>query len=90
MSVWGWCFIIINIVVCVGCLWSTTWNYNAMGEREKWTSASNWIWVWQLLGVTLVLLLRLSVWHLIWWFIVGYPVCILVGKVLVRLGLYHP
>lgn len=52
-------------------------------------SPSNCIWIWQLLGVGLVVWLHFSPWHLIWWFLVGYPVCILVGKVLMWFG-YNP
>jgi hypothetical protein len=29
-------------------------------------------WFWQLLGVVLVILLHVSAWHLLWWFIAGY------------------
>jgi phosphatidylserine synthase len=90
MSVWGWSFVVLNIVVCVGCLWSTTWNYNALGERERWNNPGNWIWAWQLLGVVLVVSLKVSAWHLIWWYIVGYIVCGLLGKLLWRWGLYNP
>lgn len=74
MSMLGWCFIALNIVICVGCVWSTTRSCNAFGERRKWNSGPKFIWVWQLLGVLLVVSLRFSPWHLVWWFIVGYPV----------------
>ena len=89
MSVWGWAFVVLNIVVCVGCLWSTRWNRNALNDRERWSSPANWIWTWQLAGVGLVVWLHFGPWHLIWWFIVGYPACITVGKILMRFG-YNP
>lgn len=89
MSLLGWAFVTVNIVVCVGCLWSTKWNYNAFGDRERWGSPANWIWPWQLLGTGLVAWLHFSPWHLIWWFLVGYPVCYILGKILMRFG-YNP
>ena len=74
MRALGWCFIALNVVICVACVWGTTRSREAFGERRKWNSGPNWIWLWQLLGVGLVVCLRLSPWHLVWWFIVGYPV----------------
>lgn len=71
MRVLNWCFIALNIVICVGCLWRARWGSHVFGKREKWTSSSNWIWVWQLVGVVLVVSLKFNPWHLIWWFIVG-------------------
>jgi hypothetical protein len=90
MSVWGWAFVVLNFVVCVGCLWSTKWSYNAHGDREQWGSPANWIFIWQLVGVGLVVGLNFSPWHLIWWFVVGIPVSITIGKVLMRFGYYNP
>ena len=60
MGVLGWIFIVLNLVVSVGCIWSTKWNYNAFGHRELWGSWGNWIWIWQLVGVGLVVLLHLT------------------------------
>jgi FkbM family methyltransferase len=74
MGVLNWCFIALNVVVCIACLWSGLRNRNALGKREKLTSPSNWIWTWQLVGVLLVVLLKFSPWHLIWWFIIGTSV----------------
>jgi FkbM family methyltransferase len=65
MSVLNWCFIALNVMVCLGCL------LHAFSKREKWSSPSNWIWVWQLVGVVLVVSLKFNPWHLIWWYIVG-------------------
>jgi ABC-type spermidine/putrescine transport system permease subunit I len=89
VSVWGWLFVTLNVVICVGCLWSTRWNRNALGDREKWGSPSNWIWIWQLIGVALVISLRVGAWHLIWWFVLGYPVCYMFGRFLMLFG-YDP
>jgi hypothetical protein len=89
VSVWGWLFVSLNVVICVGCLWSTKWNRNALGDREKWGSPSNWIWIWQLIGVALVISLRVGAWHLIWWFVLGYPVCYMFGRFLMLFG-YDP
>jgi len=82
MSILRWSFVILNVVVCLGCLWSTKWSYNGFGERQKWTDPSNWIWVWQLVGVCLVLYFKLSPWHLLWWFVIGYPMCVFFGRIL--------
>jgi FkbM family methyltransferase len=71
MRALNWCFIALNIVICVCCLWSRRRNRNALGKREKLTGPSNWIWTWQLLGVLLVVSLKFNPWHLIWWFIIG-------------------
>ncbi len=71
MRVLNWCFIALNVVICVACLWSRQQNRNGLGNREQLTSPSNWIWVWQLVGVVLVVSLKFNPWHLIWWFIVG-------------------
>ncbi len=60
MRVLNWCFIALNIVICVACLWSRQQNRNVLGEREKLTSPSNWIWVWQLVGVVLVVSLKFN------------------------------
>jgi hypothetical protein len=40
-------------------------------QLHRRTSPSIWIWVRQLVGVVLVVLLKFNPWHLIWWFIVG-------------------
>jgi hypothetical protein len=41
--------------------------------------------------VVLVISLKVSAWHLIWWYIAGYVICIpLLGKLLWWLGLYNP
>jgi FkbM family methyltransferase len=71
MRVLNWCFIALNVVICVACLWSRQQNRNGLGNREQLTSPSNWIWVWQLVGVVLVVSLKSNPGHLIWWFIVG-------------------
>jgi FkbM family methyltransferase len=71
MRVLNWCFIALNVLICVSCLWARRRHLSASGKREKLTSSSNWIWLWQLLGVLLVVALKLNPWHLLWWFVLG-------------------
>src|ERR1039458_10870105 len=81
MRALNWCFIALNIVISVGCLWSRRRNRNALGKREKLTGPSNWIFTWQLLGVVLVVSLKLNPWHLIWWFLIGNSVRRIIRRV---------
>ena len=89
MTTLGWAFVILNVVVSVAYLWKASKSYNAFGRREL-GAPSAWLWIWQLLGVVLVISLGLSPWHLIWWFFpVGWIACYIVGRLLMRLG-YNP
>jgi hypothetical protein len=45
-------------------------------------------WLWQLLGVCLVFSLRVSAWHLVWWFMGGYLLTMSVTDVIIGKGLY--
>jgi hypothetical protein len=38
MRVLNWCFIALNIVICVGCLFRGRWVSRARGRPEKWSS----------------------------------------------------
>jgi hypothetical protein len=79
-----WSFIILNVVYC---LMSVKWSrQTTLTEFGKLASAS--IWVWQLIGVGLVVLNNFSAWHLLWWFCVGYALMITVVKIMSRFGYY--
>ena len=82
MRMLNWYFIALNIVICVACLCRARWGSHEFGKREKWTSSSNWIWVWQLVGIVLVVSLKFNPWHLIWWFIIGPSVRRIIKRVL--------
>lgn len=89
MSVLGWMFVGLNILVSLAYLWSASKSYNANGRREL-GAPSAWVYIWQLLGVILVISFGWSPWHLIWWYFpVGWIVAFLVGKIAIRLG-YDP
>jgi hypothetical protein len=66
-------------------LFDASRKYNVHGKRELGTIGS-WLYVWQLLGVGLVIWRGISAWHLVWWFAAGFVLCFLVGKILMRLG----
>jgi hypothetical protein len=79
-----WAFIALNVVYCV---MSVVWScQTSLSEFGKLASAS--IWVWQLVGVGLVVWYGFSVWHLFWWFFVGYALMLAVVKIMSRFG-YH-
>jgi FkbM family methyltransferase len=87
MRLLGWCFIGLNIGICVSCVWYNTRTHTSSGKRQRWNSSQNWMWVWQLLGVLLALSLRLSPWHLAWWFVLGFLVHPIVRKLRGMYGL---
>jgi hypothetical protein len=63
-----WAFIFANVAYC---LMSLFWNSRTSLSRfGKIAGAA--VWLWQLVGVTIVVGLCFSAWHLIWWFILGY------------------
>ena len=85
MKIIGWIFLVLNIIVSVGCLWSSASSYNRLGDRELNTPGV-WIWIWQLIGVAISLLLHFSPWHLFWWFPAGCIIIIVTVKSANRLG----
>ena len=77
-----WAFIVLNVVYSVmSVIWS---RQTSLSEFGKLASAS--IWVWQLVGVGLVVWYGLSTWHLFWWFIVGYALMLAVVRIMSRFG----
>ena len=46
------------------------------------------IWIWQLVGVALVVLLKVSAGHLVWWFILGYLLVMWGVQLMTRRGYY--
>ena len=89
MSLLDQIFVILNVLVSALYLWQASRSYNANGRREL-GAPSAWVYIWQLLGVGLVIYFRWSPWHLIWWFFpVGWIVAFMVGKIAIRLG-YDP
>lgn len=69
MTYLAWAFLALNAVMAaIGIYYGL--KLSALGA----TYARNptwWMFVWQAIGVVLVLLLRWSPWHLLWWLFVG-------------------
>jgi hypothetical protein len=79
-----WAFIVFNVAYSVmSVIWS---RQTSLSEFGKLASAS--IWVWQLVGVGLVIWYDLSAWHLLWWFMVGYVLMLAVVKIMSRFDYY--
>jgi hypothetical protein len=77
-----WAFIVLNVGYCaMAVIWS---RQTSLSEFGKLASAS--IWVWQLIGVGLVVYYGFSAWHLLWWFPVGYVLMLLGVKIMSRFG----
>lgn len=77
-----WAFIVLNVVYCVAAVtWSRHTQFNRFG---KLASAS--VWIWQLIGVGLVVWYGFSAWHLLWWFFVGYALMIMIVRIMSRMG----
>ncbi len=73
-----WIFIFINLAYCVIALtWERQSQFNRLGKV-----AGSSIWIWQLIGVGIVVKYGFSAWHLIWWFIVGLLLVMRVVRVL--------
>lgn len=85
MSTIGWIFLALNAVVSVWSIWVNVHTYNRHGVSMIKTPVG-WIWIWQLLGVLLVLFFNLSPWHLIWWLGMGFMVNYYIGRVIMRAG----
>jgi hypothetical protein len=79
-----WAFIVLNVGYCImSVIWS---RQTTLSEFGKLASAAPW--VWQLIGVALVVFYGFSSWNLLWWFIVGYALMMSVVRVMSRFG-YH-
>jgi hypothetical protein len=77
-----WAFIVVNLIYCLmAVIWSRSTSFNRFG---KLTSASPYLW--QLIGVGLVVLYGFSAWHLLWWFAVGYMLMLTVVSIMSRMG----
>ena len=83
MSTFGWIFLVLNVVISLWSIWVNMHTRNGSGVLHVKTPVG-WLWIWQLLGVPLVLVFNLSPWHLIWWFLVGFVVTIAIGKIGIR------
>jgi hypothetical protein len=87
-----WIFLTCNILGCVAVLVSPERGRSMISRlilpspgAEGILDSCGWVYVWQLFGVGLVILLHTSVWHLIWWFLVGWIVAVSIGKLLLRM-----
>jgi hypothetical protein len=77
-----WAFITLNVIYCVlAVFWSRNIQFNRFG---KLMSAS--VYLWQLIGVGLVVWFGLSAWHLLWWFLAGYALMLTVVRIASRNG----
>ncbi|HMH11980.1 MAG TPA: hypothetical protein VK578_02620 [Edaphobacter sp.] len=79
-----WAFIAANVVLSLLCLhWSSRNPSTTFGKI-----AGVAIWMWQLVGVTLVVFFKLTAWHLVWWFILGYLLVMRSVQIMTRMGYY--
>lgn len=85
MKYLGWGFWLLNALVSVSMIYQSSKSYNVNGVRELATPAA-WIWIWQAIGVGLVLFLELSPWYLLVWFPFGIIVCAIMGRILYLAG----
>ena len=77
-----WAFIVVNVIYCVmAVIWSRGTPFNSFG---KLASASPYLW--QLIGVGLVMFYGFSAWHLLWWFAVGYMLMLMGVRIMSRMG----
>jgi hypothetical protein len=77
-----WAFITLNVAYCVlAVFWSRNTPFDSFG---KLMGAS--VYLWQLIGVGLVVSFGLSTWHLLWWFPVGYAPMLTVVRIASRKG----
>jgi hypothetical protein len=83
MMLWiRWAFLCANGVYCVLAL---KWSFETAGTRfGKLTVASPW--VWQLVGLAIVIRYHFSAWHLLWWFCMGYMVMLTAVRIGSRFG----
>ena len=78
-----WAFIVLNVVYCASAAiyWSSYTRYNRL---SRLASASPYLW--QLLGVGLVINFEFGAWHLIWWFILGYVLTMMFVRIMTKIG----
>lgn len=78
-----WAFIILNVIYSVKAVgWSLT--HTRLNSYGKLASAS--IWIWQLLGVAIVVWYGFSAWNLLWWVVVGYVLGGQLARIMDRMG----
>ena len=79
-----WSFIAANVVCSLLGLY---WTYrNSLSTLGKIAGAA--IWIWLLVGVALVVFLKVTAWHLVWWFILGYLLVMRGVQIKTRMGYY--
>jgi hypothetical protein len=77
-----WAFITLNVVYCaLAVIWSRDTPLNKFGKL-----ASALPYLWQLIGVALVVRYGFSAWHLLWWFAVGYALMLMGVRIMARMG----
>jgi hypothetical protein len=79
-----WAFIAANVVYSLLCLYRN--SRTSLSRFGKIAGAA--IWIWHLVGVALVVLLRVSAWHLVWWFLLGYLLVMWGVRIMTRMGYY--
>ncbi|MFI5115962.1 MAG: hypothetical protein ACHP8B_04615 [Terriglobales bacterium] len=80
-----WTFIALNVIVCLLALFDTSRKFTSEGKREIATPGA-WIYIWQLVGVGIVIWGGFSAWHLVWWFVVGFIVFVRIAKLMMWMG----
>ena len=79
-----WTFIVSSVVCSLlGLYWTSR---NSLSTLGKIAGAA--IWIWLLVGVALVVFLKVTAWHLVWWFILGYLLVMRVVQIMTRMGYY--
>ena len=73
-----WAFLAANIIYS---LLAISWNRDLTYLNSYGRAMSAILWVWQLIGVAVVIVAHLSAWLLLWWFALGYVLMLLAGKV---------
>jgi hypothetical protein len=78
-----WAFIALNVVYCASAAiyWSRYTKYN---QLSRVASAAPYLW--QLIGVSIVVYYGFSAWHLVWWFIIGYLLSMMFVRIMIRMG----
>jgi hypothetical protein len=67
----------------LGLYWTSR---NSLSTFGKIAGAA--IWIWLLVGVALVVFLKVTAWHLVWWFILGYLLVMRCVQIMTRRGYY--